>query len=228
MRKFTLDGSSSYRIKSKQGRTISTKRQDLDDLTDFYALQVDNPLTVLTQDAARQFLSQSTNDQKYAFFTKGVQLAQLDQDYEILRQGIENINAQIKRKLPHLHQLRQKEEAAKAKHDTLKSHEASRNRFQELGRQMAWCQVEERESELDASVERLATLEAQLGEGDKGKMRVEDAFERSNVLWADAKKKLEEAQAARLPHVEEQRELQERFARVKTDLRQAQVRSSCQ
>lgn len=81
-RKFTREGSSTWKIQSKDGRTISTKRDELSAICDHMNIQVDNPMNVLTQgessscqiepvliawgiDAARQFLSASHPNDKY-------------------------------------------------------------------------------------------------------------------------------------------------------------------
>ncbi len=48
-RKFTMEGSSSWKIKSKDGKIVSTKRDELSKICDHMNIQVDNPMTVLTQ-----------------------------------------------------------------------------------------------------------------------------------------------------------------------------------
>lgn len=48
-RHFTKEGSSSYKIKSKDGRVVSTKREELSAICDHMNIQVDNPMNVLTQ-----------------------------------------------------------------------------------------------------------------------------------------------------------------------------------
>lgn len=83
-RKFTKEGNSSWKIKSKDGKVISTKKDELAAICDHMNIQVDNPMNVLTQgiahyfhfkplkayiksstDAARQFLSASAPQDKY-------------------------------------------------------------------------------------------------------------------------------------------------------------------
>ena len=80
-RRFTKDGSTSWKIKNKDGKVISTKREELSAICDHMNIQVDNPLNVLTQgniiqlihtpsltktlDSARQFLSSSHPSDKY-------------------------------------------------------------------------------------------------------------------------------------------------------------------
>ena len=48
-RRFTKEGSSSWKIKSKEGRVISTKKDELSAICDHMNIQVDNPMNVLTQ-----------------------------------------------------------------------------------------------------------------------------------------------------------------------------------
>ena len=48
-RRFTKDGSSSYKIKSKDGKVISTKREELSAICDHMNIRVDNPMNILTQ-----------------------------------------------------------------------------------------------------------------------------------------------------------------------------------
>jgi len=48
-RRFTKDGSSSWKIKSKDGKVISTKRDELSAICDHMNIQVDNPMNVLSQ-----------------------------------------------------------------------------------------------------------------------------------------------------------------------------------
>jgi chromosome segregation ATPase len=52
-RRFTKEGASSYKIKSKDGKLVSTKREDLSAICDHMNIQVDNPMNVLTQGRSR-------------------------------------------------------------------------------------------------------------------------------------------------------------------------------
>jgi chromosome segregation ATPase len=48
-RKFTKEGNSSWKIKSGEGKVISTKKEELSAICDHMNIQVDNPMNVLTQ-----------------------------------------------------------------------------------------------------------------------------------------------------------------------------------
>jgi len=48
-RRFDTKGSSTYKIKAKDGTVVSHKREDLSAICDHMNIQVDNPMNVLTQ-----------------------------------------------------------------------------------------------------------------------------------------------------------------------------------
>ena len=48
-RRFKRDGTGSYKIKSKNGKVISTKKEELIAICDHMNIQVDNPMTILNQ-----------------------------------------------------------------------------------------------------------------------------------------------------------------------------------
>ncbi|KAK0450388.1 uncharacterized protein EV420DRAFT_1706032 [Desarmillaria tabescens] len=93
-----IDGSSSWKIQNKEGKVISTKRDELSAICDHMNIQVDNPMNVLTQDAARQFLSASSKQDKYKLFLRGTQLSQLAQEYDTCYENIVHTSRIIEQK----------------------------------------------------------------------------------------------------------------------------------
>lgn len=49
VRYFTQTGNTSYKIKSKEGKTVSTTREELSAILDHFSIDVDNPMNILTQ-----------------------------------------------------------------------------------------------------------------------------------------------------------------------------------
>jgi chromosome segregation ATPase len=147
-RHFSKQGSSGYRLKSSTNRTISTKKGDVDDIIEYYQLQVDNPMNVLTQDAAKSFIQTSTPKQKYQFFIDGVQLQQLDNDYKMLSDTCDQMEAKLGDAKKTIKLLKKKRDAAQAKHDIVEQHADMRRAVRVMGNQLAWAQVEEVEEEL--------------------------------------------------------------------------------
>lgn len=172
-RHFSKTGTSGFKIKAENGRIVSTKKAELDAIIDFFTLQFDNPMNVLSQDMARQFLSNSSPADKYKFFVKGVQLEQLDQDYRLIEESADQIEEKLRSREQDIVILENLKDAAKQKLDISDQHESLRNRVRNVRSQMAWAQVEEQERirtsleiELAKMDERIADAEAELGSFD--------------------------------------------------------------
>lgn len=144
-RHFSKNGTSGFKIKAANGRIVSTKKSELDSITDYFNLQIDNPMNVLSQDMARQFLSSSSAADKYKFFIRGVQLEQLDQDYRLIEEFVDQIEEKLESKNEDIKILRNRRDMAKQKLDISDRHESLRQRIRNLRSQMAWAQVEEQE-----------------------------------------------------------------------------------
>lgn len=144
-RHFSKSGASGFKIKSENGRIVSTKKTELDAITDYFSLQIDNPMNVLSQDMARQFLSTSSPAEKYKFFVKGVQLEQLDQDYRLIEESVDQIEEKLRGKVQDLGFLTNRKDAARKKLELSDQHDSLRERKRIISHQMAWAQVEEME-----------------------------------------------------------------------------------
>jgi len=64
-RRLSREGSNGYKIKNSSGRIIANNRRELNHILDHMCIQVDNPMNILNQDLARQFISSSTPEEKY-------------------------------------------------------------------------------------------------------------------------------------------------------------------
>ena len=145
-RHFSRAGTSGFKLKNANGKIMSTRKGDLDEIIEYFALQMDNPMNVLSQDNARQFLGNSSPAEKYKHFVKGVQLEQLDQDYRTVEDIIDGIEAALTQRMDELQDVEKwKNECAAqlAKSDRTRS---MRENWRHLQRQMAWAQVEEQEA----------------------------------------------------------------------------------
>ena len=148
-RTFNRAGTSGFKLKSSSGKVVSTRKADLDDISDYFALQLDNPISVLSQDMARSFLNSSSPHDKYKFFVKGVNLDQLHHDYQLLEESIEQIQAVFDERQAHVEQLKTDDANAKSLLDLVGKQNAIRAKMKDLGLQMAWAQVEDQEKELE-------------------------------------------------------------------------------
>ncbi|KAH0018210.1 DNA repair protein Rad18, partial [Aureobasidium melanogenum] len=139
---------SGFKIKNAQGKTMSTKKAELENIVDFFALQLDNPMNVLSQDRAREFLSGSSPHDKYKFFIKGTQLEQLDGDYRILEDQLDTIEHRCELAETDLEVLGRDAKAAEQKKKMIDRSQTTMEKINQLRWQHAWAQVEEQEREL--------------------------------------------------------------------------------
>jgi structural maintenance of chromosomes protein 6 len=149
-RNFSRSSTSGFKIKNADDKTISTKKQELEELCDYFAFQLDNPINVLTQDMARQFLSNSSPAEKYKFFIRGTQLETLDNDYNLIEERLDGVLVKLANREADLEILKNnRDEALKSKQrlDGIRKMREKRDRYQFMH---AWAQVEEQESTLAA------------------------------------------------------------------------------
>ncbi|KAF5389279.1 hypothetical protein D9757_003408 [Collybiopsis confluens] len=148
-RRFTKEGSSTWKIRgTKSNHVISTKREELSAICDHMNIQVDNPMNVLTQDAARQFLSASAPADKYKFFLRGTQLSQLATEYETCLENITNTTNILKNKKDAIPDLKQAFREASAKYQEAAQALKQKEKARELKIELAWAHVRVKQKEM--------------------------------------------------------------------------------
>jgi len=169
-RHFSKSGASGFKIKNAEEKIISTKKGDLEDILDYFAFQLDNPINVLTQDMARQFLSNSTPEDKYKFFIKGTQLETLDADYKLMEEHLDGMEAKLRSRRADIGDLQQKADQAEKRKKRLDASQSIQRNIQKTQWMHAWAQVEEQERILE-TCERDVTIQ---------KQQIEEATDRAN------------------------------------------------
>ncbi|KAJ2865722.1 Structural maintenance of chromosomes protein 6, partial [Coemansia asiatica] len=140
---------SSYKITNGDTRAVvSRKREDIVNITDHMGIQVDNPINMLSQDAAREFLAKTNPDSMYMFFLKGTQLFQLSEDLESVRLAIARAESSIERKKEVLPEMRAEKKRWEQHYEDMRQARDISTRLDSLGQQMAWALVEEVEAEV--------------------------------------------------------------------------------
>ncbi|KAI1428915.1 hypothetical protein F5Y12DRAFT_582489 [Xylaria sp. FL1777] len=164
---FTKTGSSGFKVKSAAGRIISAKKAEVDDIVEWYCLQVDNPLNVLSQDNARQFLNAATPVMKYSYFVKGTQLEQLDDDYKTLTQYLDDQENKLTELEENLAYLKDKFEKAVKLRDAASKSNDMRHRAHVYKDQLAWAQVQEQEEILRLKEAAIATAREDIAQTEQ-------------------------------------------------------------
>ena len=147
-RHFNRAGTSGFKLKNAEDKIISAKKADLDDLLDFFAFQLDNPISVLTQDQARQFLSNSSPSDKYKFFIRGTQLDTLDHDYQLMEEQLNHMESKLAAREEDIAILKRHMEDAHEKKERSERSKTLEDKIVQLECYHAWVQVEEQETDL--------------------------------------------------------------------------------
>ncbi|KAI5919698.1 hypothetical protein F4810DRAFT_686000 [Camillea tinctor] len=186
---FTRSGGSGFKLKSAAGRIISTKKADVDDVVEYFCLQVDNPLNVLSQDNARQFLNAASPATKYKYFVQGTQLEQLDHDYQLLTEMLDANEAKLSEHQENIAYLREKYEKAIKLRDVVGKSAEMRQRTKLYAKQLAWAQVIEQENIL-------AQKEAEIRSADEEIRSQEQAVDEKSKILDGIDSKIREAEEA--------------------------------
>ncbi|XP_069092072.1 structural maintenance of chromosomes protein 6 [Pleurodeles waltl] len=144
----SVEGNRSYKLKSKTGSIISSKKEELIAVLDHFNIQVDNPVSVLTQEMSKHFLQSKNEGDKYKFFMKATQLEQMKEDYSYIMDTKSRTHDQIEQGVERLQELRkhclEKEERFKS----IASLGEMKTKLEELKHKMAWAMVNEIEKNI--------------------------------------------------------------------------------
>lgn len=208
-RNFNRSGASGFKLKTANDYTVSTKKGDVDDVVEYYCLQVDNPLNVLSQDNARQFLNAASASVKYKYFLQGTQLEQLDHDLKLFAELMDSQEAKQEEYQETVAELKERYEKAKKLKETSDKNEEMRRKNRVYMNQLAWAQVEEQENILKEKINAIRHAEeevqrlqqvveektAQLAVSDDKITHAQEALDQVNQAEGDWTDKLSEAEA---------------------------------
>ena len=216
-RHFSRSNNSSFKLKTSAGRLISTKKGDLEEICDYFALQIDNPMTVLTQDMARQFLNNSTAYDKYKFFMKGTQLEHLDGDYLLVEQNVDTIDQDLWKKMEDIRVFEEAAQEAKKRLDLSEKQDKLRATIRNLAQQMAWAQVEEQERKLEGYVRKLGRTDEKIAALEMTAAGLSEAFSQTEQSVDHANKAVEDSRSALAPFQEEKERIKKEHNRFKAE-----------
>ncbi|SCZ98849.1 BZ3500_MvSof-1268-A1-R1_Chr7-1g09293 [Microbotryum saponariae] len=115
---------------------------------DHFEIQIDNPITVLTQDQSRAFIASTTGKDKYKAFLRGTMLSQLRDEYTEMGRHIESIQVAIEKKNELMPELQLVLRRAMERAEAGRAAEEQVDRLKELENRRAWCDVEWVEAEI--------------------------------------------------------------------------------
>ncbi|XP_060947359.1 structural maintenance of chromosomes protein 6-like [Limanda limanda] len=155
--KITREGMRTYKLRSKSGQLVSTKKEELMSVLDNFNIQVNNPVSVLTQEMSKYFLHAKGEGDKYRFFMKATQLEQMREDFVYIKTTKQVTEDKVEQQNECLKDLKQKYREKEDRYKSLASLDEMHTKLEELQKQMAWALVTEMEKELDPMKEKLRT-----------------------------------------------------------------------
>uniref|UniRef100_A0A6G1RB21 Structural maintenance of chromosomes protein 6 n=1 Tax=Hypotaenidia okinawae TaxID=2861861 RepID=A0A6G1RB21_9GRUI len=209
--RINLDGNRSYRLKSKTGTLISSKKEELVGILDHFNIQVDNPVSVLTQEMSKHFLQSKNEGDKYKFFLKATQLEQMKEDYSSIMKTKENTRIQIEQGVERLQELKQVYCEKKERYRSIGFVNELRNQLEDLKHKMAWAVVSEMEKEIQPIKE---GIRAEEGNTAKFVQKLEEC----QVKLAEAEEKYKAIQDRLIAISEEAQALHPQCVSLKADV----------
>lgn len=158
----TVDGSRNYKLKSKTGTIVSSKKEELVSILDHFNIQIDNPVSVLTQEMSKLFLQSKNESDKYKFFMKATQLEQMKEDYSYIMETKARTDNQINFGEEKLQELKQDCIVKEDRFKNLASLGEMKEKLEDLSRNMAWAVVIEMEKQLNPVREQIAAEEGRI------------------------------------------------------------------
>eukprot|EP00088_Acartia_fossae_P015810 TRINITY_DN1875_c0_g1_i1.p1 TRINITY_DN1875_c0_g1~~TRINITY_DN1875_c0_g1_i1.p1 ORF type:complete len:1073 (-),score=346.26 TRINITY_DN1875_c0_g1_i1:598-3816(-) len=90
--------SSTYKLKDERGKVVLDRkvREEITRIMDHYNIMIDNPMILLSQDAAKTFLASVDPKSLYSFFHKSTQLKKVEEDYIVSTDQLDESNKRMK------------------------------------------------------------------------------------------------------------------------------------
>ncbi|XP_029352110.1 structural maintenance of chromosomes protein 6 [Echeneis naucrates] len=153
--RITREGLRTYKLRGKSGQIVSTKKEELLSILDNFNIQVNNPVSVLTQEMSKYFLHSKGEGDKYKFFMKATQLEQMREDFVYIKTTRHVTEDKVGKHSECLKDLKRKYLEKEDRYKSLSSLDEMHTKLEQLQKQMAWALVIEMEKELEPMKEKL-------------------------------------------------------------------------
>ncbi|KAM8832240.1 structural maintenance of chromosomes protein 6 isoform 1-T2 [Spinachia spinachia] len=147
--RITREGLRTYKLRSKSGQLVSSKKEELLCILDNFNIQVNNPVSVLTQEMSKYFLHSKGEGDKYKFFMKATQLDQMREDFVYIKSTKHVTEDKVEQHGECLKDLKRKYQEKEDRYKSMASMDEMQTKLVDLQSQMAWALVIEMEKELE-------------------------------------------------------------------------------
>ncbi|KAM6915132.1 structural maintenance of chromosomes protein 6 [Xenentodon cancila] len=220
--RITRDGLRTYKLKSKSGYIISSKKEELNSILDNFNIQINNPVSVLTQEMSKYFLHSKGEGDKYKFFMKATQLEQMREDFIHIEKTKHLTENKVKQHRECLKDLKRNYLEKEDRYKSLASLDEMHTKWEELQKQMAWALVVEMEKALEP-------LKGKLEADRRSTEKYDEKVDEWKSKVEQAEKKYKQIQEQLEGITQQVQELQPKCAELKTDAqRRNNLLKSCE
>uniref|UniRef100_A0A672K115 Structural maintenance of chromosomes protein 6 n=1 Tax=Sinocyclocheilus grahami TaxID=75366 RepID=A0A672K115_SINGR len=189
--RISSEGMRTYKLRSKTGRLVSSKKEELISILDHFNIQVDNPVSILTQEMSKHFLHSKGEGDKYKFFMKVTQLDQMKEDYSYIMKTKTMTQNTVEKHRETLQELKKKYHEKEERYKSLASLDEMQKKLDELKNQMAWALVAEVEQEIKPMRERITAEEKSTVKYDQKVDEWEGKVQEANRILGQLQDQLE-------------------------------------
>jgi DNA repair ATPase RecN len=122
-------------------------REELDRILDSFAIQLDNPIAILNQDAAKTFLFKCDPSKLYEFFMRATQLEDCRRDYNTAAEEKNTSDASIQEKVATLPDIKKEVHIWEKKYQFHQTLENKKEAITTLKTELAWSMAKQAEAE---------------------------------------------------------------------------------
>ncbi|XP_037550761.1 structural maintenance of chromosomes protein 6 [Nematolebias whitei] len=209
--RISSDGSRSYKLKNKSGQIVSNKKEELTAILDHFNIQLDNPVSILSQEMSKQFLHSKNESDKYKFFMKATLLEQMKRDYIHIKHTETITRQQVERQEECLKDLKQEFLQKKERYENLSSYSELQEVLENLKKKMAWSLVREKEQSVQQLKEET--------EKEENNNKHQDNLRLCQTRIAQAEKRLQLIKRRSDGLKEEQETLTEEYLKLKQQVK---------
>lgn len=141
-RKLTREGSNAYAIKSETGALVSTKKRTLDDILQKFFIVVNNPLSFLSQDKAREFIANSTEQSRFNYFSEGSNIQSILLNYQEASKNILSLQSRLQAAQTYYEEACRKYDESERAYKKYKHSHTLRQQLEKINGKIFWFNVE--------------------------------------------------------------------------------------
>uniref|UniRef100_A0A1J3I1T9 Structural maintenance of chromosomes protein 6 n=1 Tax=Noccaea caerulescens TaxID=107243 RepID=A0A1J3I1T9_NOCCA len=156
------DSASSTVLKDRQGKKISSRREELRELVEHFNIDVENPCVVMSQDKSREFLHSGNDKDKFKFFFKATLLQQVNDLLQSIYENLKAATAIVDEMEDLIKPIEKEISELRGKIKSMEQVEEIAQRLQQLKKKLAWSWVYDVDRQLQEQSEKIVKLKERI------------------------------------------------------------------